>query len=90
MDAAARRIWQRLDGRALVVRSEVEFGAGPAGPAPDTILVGDPGMALKRWFAGEEKGVAILRPDRFVAATCGPQEISATLAALARVLHLGE
>ncbi len=90
MDPAARRIWQRLDGRTLVVRSEVEFGAGPAARAPDTILVGDPGMALKRWFAGEEKGVAILRPDRFVAATCGPQEISATLAALARVLHLGE
>ncbi len=88
MDKAARDIWRRLDGRILVVRSEVELGAAEAAVGPDATLVGDPSMALKQWFADAGQGVVILRPDRFVAAASTPQEISATLAALARALHL--
>jgi len=55
---------------------------------PGTALAGDISGALKEWFATEDTSVAILRPDRFVAAVCRPQEISHTMIALGQAMRM--
>ena len=88
MDEEARRLWSRLDGRTLVIRPEVELGLGASDIEPGAVLVGDTTLALKDWFAAAQTAVVILRPDRFVAATCRPQEISGVLGKLGQSLCL--
>lgn len=86
-DANASQIWQALDGQVFIVRAQTELALSHgSGHVPENLL-GDATMALKDWFATYNTGVVILRPDRFVAATCLPQEISMTIASLANVLH---
>jgi 3-(3-hydroxy-phenyl)propionate hydroxylase len=51
-------------------------------------LVADGSMALKDRFTAEDAGVAILRPDRFAAAVCRPQDISETIIELGKAMRL--
>ena len=51
------------------------------------ITLGDVQGRLKDWFTGKAGSIAIVRPDRFVAALALPQEIGAVSAALAHLLH---
>lgn len=88
MNDEARTLWRRLHGRTLVARSPGELTSGVEDISPETTLIGDGSMALKDWFAFEDVGIAILRPDRFVAAVCSPQDISKTVSALGEAMRL--
>ncbi|MEW5423329.1 bifunctional 3-(3-hydroxy-phenyl)propionate/3-hydroxycinnamic acid hydroxylase [Amorphus sp. 3PC139-8] len=86
MSEEARRIWQRLDAKIIVVRPDSEFGLSAGSVGDHAEIVGDPTLALKDWFALSRISLVVLRPDRFVAAAGGPQDISALLEALAKTL----
>jgi 3-(3-hydroxy-phenyl)propionate hydroxylase len=43
---------------------------------PEITVMGDADRRLKRWFDKYPNAVVLLRPDRFVALNCGPQQIS--------------
>lgn len=88
MDDEARRVWSRLNGTTVVVRSQTEILSDVTGIDPGTVLAGDVSDALKEWFATEDTSVAILRPDRFVAAVCRPQEISRTMNSLGQAMRI--
>ena len=56
---------------------------------PDGVLaVGDVHGRLKDWFGGQPDSVVVLRPDRFVAATCSPQDVSRAILGVADKLAL--
>ncbi len=56
--------------------------------APGTLRVGDTQNRLKSWFAQHNTAIAVVRPDRFVAALAIPQTLGAQLTALAEKLTL--
>jgi len=88
MNEEAQAIWSRLNGATVVVRSQAELKVDVNDVGPGTTLIGDVSDALKEWFANEDASVAILRPDRFVAAVCRPQEISPSINRLGQVLRM--
>ena len=90
MNDKARDVWFRLGGVTIVARSQTEIMSDANDADPGTALVGDVTGALKEWFATEDMSVAILRPDRFVAAVCRPQEISDAIISLGRVMQFGK
>ncbi len=49
--------------------------------APGTLRVGDTQNRLKSWFAQHNTAIAVVRPDRFVAALAIPQTLGAQLTA---------
>ena len=55
---------------------------------PDVLVVGDLQERLKTWFGTTPNAIVLLRPDRFVALNCGPQQLDDHLAVLARTLDL--
>jgi 3-(3-hydroxy-phenyl)propionate hydroxylase len=86
LDGEADGIWSALRGGLFTVRSPTELFVQSAGVNARTTILGDVNFALKDWFSDQGAGVAIVRPDRFVAALCSPQEISATVKTLADTL----
>ena len=50
---------------------------------PHVTVIGDLDGKLKQWFGETPNSVVLLRPDRFVAINCGPQQIDAQIGALA-------
>lgn len=88
MNEEARRVWARLGGATVVVRSQAELMSDVNDVGPATALVGDVTGTLKEWFAAEDASVVILRPDRFVAAICRPQEISHAMIALGQAMQM--
>lgn len=86
MDAAALAFWQRLGARLIRVMPQVQLQQ--ASPTREGVLtVADIQGRLKDWFGAQAKSIAVVRPDRFVAALASPQEIGAVTRQLARVLH---
>ena len=55
---------------------------------PDVLVVGDLQERLKTWFGTTPNAIVLLRPDRFVALNCGPQQLDAQLAVLAQTLDV--
>jgi 3-(3-hydroxy-phenyl)propionate hydroxylase len=55
----------------------------------NSIIVGDIDRQLKRWFDKYPNAVVLLRPDRFVAINCSPQELSDQVMILARAIGVG-
>jgi 3-(3-hydroxy-phenyl)propionate hydroxylase len=51
----------------------------PAG----VIAIGDVSGRLKDWFTRVPESVVLLRPDRFVAGMCSPQQVSSGIEELA-------
>ncbi|MCL7676091.1 bifunctional 3-(3-hydroxy-phenyl)propionate/3-hydroxycinnamic acid hydroxylase, partial [Klebsiella pneumoniae] len=56
--------------------------------APGTRGVGNTKNRLKSWFALHNTAIAVVRPDRFVAALAIPQTLGAQLTALAEKMTL--
>jgi len=82
----ARAFWDRLGTRFITAKPAPQM-AHREEPRDGVIHIGDPTGRLKDWFANQSQSIVFLRPDRFVAALSSPQEISATTAAFAEVLH---
>ena len=54
----------------------------------DALVIGDLQERLKQWFGETPRSMVLLRPDRFVAINCGPQQIDAQIAALSATMGL--
>lgn len=85
MSKEVRAFWERLCAKFITIKPQVQM-AYSDDARPGVITLGDVQGRLKEWFGKQTKSVVFLRPDRFVAALCSPQEVSAVTAALARKL----
>ncbi|WP_397475040.1 bifunctional 3-(3-hydroxy-phenyl)propionate/3-hydroxycinnamic acid hydroxylase [Pusillimonas sp.] len=90
MSDQTRELWKRLDARLISVWPDTQLGYQLKQSPSEVQPVGDPTNRLKAWFDRHSCGVVFLRPDRFVAAMCGPQQIEATSRALQAALKLEE
>lgn len=88
MSDATRDFWEKLGTKIISVRPtpqlDYELARSPAG----VTMIGDAQGRLKEWFGKQPSAIVFLRPDRFVAAMCTPQQIDATTRSLAAVLHI--
>ncbi|MFM0504578.1 bifunctional 3-(3-hydroxy-phenyl)propionate/3-hydroxycinnamic acid hydroxylase [Paraburkholderia caffeinilytica] len=83
----AREIWQRLGGCFVLAKPDTQLDFHDDVP-DDVIAIGDVNSRLKDWFSRVSESVVLLRPDRFVAGMCTPQQISAQIGELAERLNL--
>lgn len=82
----SRAILDCLDGRIITVVPETQLRHEQS-RYPGAVVIGDAEGKLKQWFGTQPDGIIILRPDRFVAATCAPQEINEQITVLAKAFH---
>jgi len=85
IDRATQEYWTNLGVRFVTVLPTVQLAAS-SWLAGGLTIVGDLGGTLQTWFGDYPHSIVILRPDRFVAATCGPQAIVETTKALSKLL----
>ena len=79
--------WRAIGVRFIQVVPEVQIHREQDN-APGTLRVGDRQNRLKSWFAQHNTAIAVVRPDRFVAALAIPQTLGAQLTALAEKMAL--
>ncbi|CAG9246835.1 bifunctional 3-(3-hydroxy-phenyl)propionate/3-hydroxycinnamic acid hydroxylase [Paraburkholderia unamae] len=78
----ARALWERLGARFVFVKPDVQLEY--ADDVPEGVLaLGDVQGRLKEWFSRLPESVVLLRPDRFVAGVCTPQQVSESIVELA-------
>jgi 3-(3-hydroxy-phenyl)propionate hydroxylase len=83
----ARAIWQQLGGCFVIAKPDTQLSFHA--DVPDGVIaIGDIDGRLKDWFTRVPESVVVLRPDRFVAAMCSPQQVSQTVRELADKLAL--
>jgi 3-(3-hydroxy-phenyl)propionate hydroxylase len=85
----AREILARLGTKVITVVPETQREY-EAALLTGVTVVGDAQGRLKKWFSGWADGVVLLRPDRFVAATCVPQELNEMIELVAEACCLVE
>jgi 3-(3-hydroxy-phenyl)propionate hydroxylase len=83
----AREIWQRLGGCFVVAKPDTQLSFRDDVPA-GVIAIGDANGRMKDWFSRVPESVVLLRPDRFVAGMCTPQQVSSHIVELAAKLNL--
>ncbi|MCM2348222.1 MAG: bifunctional 3-(3-hydroxy-phenyl)propionate/3-hydroxycinnamic acid hydroxylase [Acidovorax soli] len=81
----ARAFWDRLGAKFFTVKPQVQM-AHSNDARTGVITLGDTQGRIKEWFGKQNKSIVFVRPDRFVAALCSPQEVSAVTTALSRKL----
>lgn len=79
--------WRALGTCFIQVVPDVQIRT-PQDNVDGVIRLGDTQNRLKTWFAAEDASIAVVRPDRFVAALAIPQTLSKTLNQLADVMAL--
>jgi 3-(3-hydroxy-phenyl)propionate hydroxylase len=78
----ARARWARLGARFVIAKPDVQLEH--ADDVPEGVLaIGDVTGRLKEWFSRVPESVVLLRPDRFVAGVCTPQQVSGAIVDLA-------
>jgi len=83
----ARALWERLGVRFVVAKPDVQLDY--ADDVPEGVLaLGDVQGRLKEWFGRLPQSVVLLRPDRFVAGVCTPQQVSDAIVELAGKLGM--
>lgn len=87
LDAGQIARWRAIGVRFIQVVPEVQIHREQDN-APGTLRVGDKQNRLKSWFAQHHTAIAVVRPDRFVAALAIPQTLGAQLTALAEKMTL--
>jgi 3-(3-hydroxy-phenyl)propionate hydroxylase len=78
----ARETWQRLGGCFVIAKPDTQLAFHDDVPE-GVIAIGDVQGRLKEWFSRVPESVVLLRPDRFVAGMCTPQQVSAAIGELA-------
>ncbi|MEM5399364.1 bifunctional 3-(3-hydroxy-phenyl)propionate/3-hydroxycinnamic acid hydroxylase [Paraburkholderia unamae] len=85
----ARALWERLGARFIFAKPDVQLEY--ADDVPEGVLaLGDVQGGLKEWFSRLPESVVLLRPDRFVAGVCTPQQVSDAIVELAGKLGMTE
>ncbi|HEY4805424.1 MAG TPA: bifunctional 3-(3-hydroxy-phenyl)propionate/3-hydroxycinnamic acid hydroxylase [Paraburkholderia sp.] len=83
----ARALWERLGARFVFAKPDVQLEY--ADDVPEGVLaLGDVQGRLKEWFGRLPESVVLLRPDRFVAGVCTPQQVSDAIVELAGKLGM--
>ncbi|GAA4026708.1 bifunctional 3-(3-hydroxy-phenyl)propionate/3-hydroxycinnamic acid hydroxylase [Actimicrobium antarcticum] len=88
MSAETRQLWQRLGTRIISVRPNTQLAHELARQPEGVTIVADTDGRLKEWFGNHSASVVFLRPDRFVAGMCLPQQIDAMSLSLEQALHV--
>ncbi|MFK0206276.1 bifunctional 3-(3-hydroxy-phenyl)propionate/3-hydroxycinnamic acid hydroxylase [Agrobacterium sp. NPDC090283] len=93
MDPEQVAMWRSLGAVFVSVKPDVQLGSRPAeglgfrsDPLEGIVEIGDVQGRLKEWFGNWPESVVFLRPDRIVAATSTPLQVTDVSKALARVL----
>jgi 3-(3-hydroxy-phenyl)propionate hydroxylase len=87
LSPAAREIWQRLGGCFVIAKPDTQLSFHEDVPV-DVIAIGDVNGRMKDWFSRVPESVVMVRPDRFVAGMCTPQQVSSHIVELAAKLNL--
>ncbi|GAQ59788.1 bifunctional 3-(3-hydroxy-phenyl)propionate/3-hydroxycinnamic acid hydroxylase [Streptomyces scabiei] len=88
LDAGSRAFWDRLGTRYLTVvesrsgRSRTERRTS----VTDSVTVEDVDGTLRDWFAEHRGGIAVVRPDRYLAALTDPRDLATVTGDLAALL----
>lgn len=83
----ARALWEQLGARFIVAKPDVQLDYSD--DVPEGVLaLGDVQGRLKDWFSRLPQSVVLLRPDRFVAGVCTPQQVSGAIVELAGKLGM--
>ncbi|UEP29603.1 MULTISPECIES: bifunctional 3-(3-hydroxy-phenyl)propionate/3-hydroxycinnamic acid hydroxylase [unclassified Burkholderia] len=85
MTPQARALWARIGGRFVIAKPDAQLAYADDVPS-DVLAIGDETGRLKDWFSRLPESVVLLRPDRFVAGVCAPQQVSSAIVALAEKL----
>jgi len=89
LDADSRAFWDRIGTRYLTVaesrsgRSRTERRAS----VTDSVPVEDVDGTLRDWFARHQGSIAVVRPDRYLAALSEPRDLATVSDAFERLLH---
>jgi 3-(3-hydroxy-phenyl)propionate hydroxylase len=85
----ARALWERLGARFVFAKPDVQLEY--TDDVPEGVLaLGDVQGRLKDWFSRLPESVVVLRPDRFVAGVCTPQQVSDAIVELASKLGMSD
>lgn len=87
LSAQARALCEKAGVRFVLAKPDVQLRHVDDVPE-GVIAVGDATGRLKDWFSRLPESVVLLRPDRFVAGVCTPQQVSAALVELAGKLGM--
>lgn len=79
--------WRALGTQFIQIVPDVQIRT-PQDNVEGVIRLGDTQNRLKTWFAAQDASVAVIRPDRFVAALAIPQTLGNQLNLLASVMAL--
>lgn len=79
--------WHALGTQFIQIVPDVQIRT-PQDNVEGVIRLGDTQNRLKTWFAAQDASVAVIRPDRFVAALAIPQTLGNQLNLLASVMAL--
>jgi len=85
----ARAVWERLGARFVFAKPDVQLDYADDVPG-GVLALGDAQGRLKDWFSRLPESVVLLRPDRFVAGVCTPQQISDAIVELAGKLGMSD
>ncbi|TDV27784.1 3-hydroxyphenylpropionate hydroxylase [Paraburkholderia caballeronis] len=83
----ARALAEKLGVRFMIAKPDVQLRHTDDVPA-GVLAIGDAAGRLKDWFTRIPQSVVLLRPDRFVAGVCSPQQVSDSIVELAGKLGL--
>jgi 3-(3-hydroxy-phenyl)propionate hydroxylase len=83
----ARAVWERLGARFVFAKPDVQLDYADDVPA-GVLALGDVQGRLKDWFSRLPESVVLLRPDRFVAGVCTPQQVPDAIVELADKLGM--
>ncbi|MBB3261982.1 3-(3-hydroxy-phenyl)propionate hydroxylase [Paraburkholderia bannensis] len=83
----ARALCERLGARFVLAKPDVQLDYADDVPA-GVLALGDVQGRLKDWFSRLPESVVLLRPDRFVAGVCSPQQVSEAIVELAGKLGM--
>ena len=87
LDEPCRVLWRQLGARLVAVVPQTQLAQARKRLPAETVVVGDCTGRLKAWFGEQADSIIMVRPDRFVAAACGPQQVNSITRALAKKLH---
>ena len=87
LDDPCRAMWRQLGARLVAAVPQTQLAEARRRLPADTVVVGDCTGRLKAWFGEQADSIVFVRPDRFVAAACSPQQVNPTTDALAKKLH---
>ncbi|GAB7541099.1 bifunctional 3-(3-hydroxy-phenyl)propionate/3-hydroxycinnamic acid hydroxylase [Cupriavidus sp. 8B] len=85
----ARAVWEKLGACFVMAKPDTQLAYRDDVPE-GVIAIGDAAGRLKEWFGKLPDSVVLLRPDRFIAGMCSPQQVSDAIHALAGKLALAD